>query len=165
MNSNFNINNIRAVIGLGNPEKKYLNTYHNVGYMLVDYLYKKNLNNPSLFTTDCNMNISGQFVQKILSYYKLKPEEIILIHDDSDLKTGQYKLSFDRGSAGHKGIESVINHLKTKKIWRLRIGIRPDKVTAKAEKFVLKKINEKEREVLEKTFSQIYKDIFSPKNS
>ncbi len=155
MKDNFNINEIKIIIGLGNPEKKYQNTYHNVGRLFIQYLEEKPDITPKLITTDCNMNASGQFVRKALDYYNLKPENLVVAHDDSDLSLGQYKLSFNRGSAGHKGIESVIRHLRTKRFWRLRLGIRPEEYKGKAEKFVLKKIPEKQTERLRENFEEI----------
>ncbi len=146
------------IIGLGNPEEKYLDTYHNAGRIFVEYLKGKSpAPDLKLAVTDSSMNVSGRFVRKILEYYNLKPENLILAHDDSDLKLGQYKFSFNRGSAGHKGIESVIRNLKTREFWRLRIGIRPENFEGKSEKFVLKKIPQDQKKILEETFSEIYK--------
>ena len=154
------------IIGLGNPDPKYKKTYHNIGSLAIDFFaskfnlkkFTKNTAKKFEFLTVKNltfsrplafMNDSGQAVALMLNFFKVKPENILIIHDDSDIEIGKYKLSFDRGPAGHKGIISIISHLKTKKIWRLRIGIRPKlKIKTgdqpdqrvKAEKFVLKNI-------------------------
>ena len=86
------------------------------------------------------MNRSGAFVEKTLNKHKIKPEELIVVHDDSDIELGKYKISFGRGSAGHNGVQSIINTLKTKDFWRLRIGIgKISDQKTKAEEFVLKK--------------------------
>lgn len=102
------------------------------------------------------MNQSGNFVKTILNKYKINPEKLLIAQDDSDIEIGKYKLSFGRGSAGHKGIESIIKSLKTKNFWRLRIGIR--KTTKgerpKAEDFVLKKISAFDYKKLESVFKE-----------
>lgn len=157
MENNFNIGEVKMMIGLGNPEGKYLDTYHNAGRLFVEYLKENSpLPDVELAVTGCSMNASGRSVREILEYHNLKPKDLVLAHDDSDLKLGQYKLSFGRGSAGHKGIESVISHLKTNEFWRLRIGIRPEEFVGKSEKFVLKKIAKEHKKILEETFSKIY---------
>jgi len=91
------------------------------------------------------MNQSGRFVKNTLKALKYKPEELLIVHDDSDIELGKYKISFGRGAAGHKGVQSIIDELKAfakggsppkadaplehatggKNFWRIRIGIRP----------------------------------------
>src|SRR3989344_4878171 len=121
----------KLIIGLGNPGQEYSNTYHSVGFLFICYLEegrqnsKFEIRNSKLLKSDVFMNASGQFVKKALKKYGTKPHEILIAHDDSDIALGNYKLSFDRNSAGHKGAQSVIDALGTKKFWRLRIGIRP----------------------------------------
>jgi PTH1 family peptidyl-tRNA hydrolase len=114
------------------------------------------------------MNLSGDFLRKLLTKNKIKPTEILVIHDDSDIELGKYKFSFNRNSAGHKGVQSIIDQLKTKAIWRLRIGIReqleknqkmPNK-RLKAGKIVLQKISKKHWDILQKeTFPKITEDL------
>ncbi len=177
---------MRIIIGLGNPGEKYKLTRHNVGFMVVDALAAQhNLNwqfNKKLNATICKdnnallakpqtfMNNSGQTVQAVLSYYKLLPkklglwqkkdcdlsETLIIIHDDIDIALGKYKISIDSRSAGHKGIESIINHLKTKKFQRLRIGIRTE-ISNKipAEKFVLQKFSGEELKIINNLIPEI----------
>lgn len=103
------------------------------------------------------MNLSGGFVKKVLKKRGLKSEELLVVHDDSDLELGRYKVSFGRGSAGHKGAESVIKALGTKNFSRLRVGIRKNEsgIRQKAEKLVLKKISRKDKRTLEETFAEI----------
>ena len=167
-----NIKSIKIIVGLGNPGQKYENTYHNVGSLFIEYLK----NNPLLTTkykiqnTNSFMNNSGPAVQKILKYFKNKPEEILIIHDDSDIELGKYKLSFGRSSAGHKGVESIIRTLKTKDFWRLRIGIRPKHESGimnqesgkrtKAGLFVLKKITLRHKKILNEVFKQVEERLF-----
>ena len=180
---------IKLIIGLGNPGKEYERTYHSAGFLFVDYLIK----NPSIsnfhppasgggliskpLKSDVYMNESGKFVKKALQKYQIKPEEILITHDDSDIEIGKYKISFGRGSAGHNGVESIIKALKTKNFWRLRVGIRkktglPADLSAKAQRataearqvkageIVLKKISKKDLEILEDVFKKSLENLF-----
>jgi len=169
------------IIGLGNPEPKYDSTYHNVGTLAVNYLIKAAENSMSLakkseqkefaffkFLFDLPdketgqeiifvkpkvfMNESGVAAAASVKYFKIKPEDILVIHDDSDIELGKIKISFGRGAGGHHGIESIIKNLKTKNFYRLRIGIREKKDKEKAEDMVLKKITQPDRVILENIF-------------
>ena len=163
-------NIIKLIVGLGNPDlpagrhgKKYADTYHNVGFLFIEFFKK----NPTLYpipytliASDVYMNESGRFVVKIIKKYGIKPKELLIIHDESDIILGKYKLSFGRGAAGHHGVESVQTALKTKDFWRLRIGIRlPTASRMKAEKFVLKKITSANKKTLEEVFKEAWTKI------
>ena len=163
-------NMIKLIIGLGNPDKKYENTYHNAGFLFLDYLKTLNALPYTLLTSNVYMNESGTFVEKIVKRHRAKSSEILIVHDDSDLELGTYKLQSGRGAAGHHGVESVIKSLRTKNFWRLRIGIRPktdqrsqqtvrNNLRLKAEKFVLKKISKTNLEILETAFSKIISEL------
>ena len=151
---------IKLIIGLGNPDKKYENTYHNAGFLFVDWIIK----NPQIqnlkfevIKSDAFMNESGIFVGKVLKKNGRKTEDLLIVHDDSDLVIGKFKLDFGRGAAGHHGIESIQQHLKTNDFWRLRIGIRPtdDKIERiKAGDFVLKKISAENKAIIERVFAE-----------
>lgn len=178
----FNPKEIKLIIGLGNPDSKYANTYHNVGFLLINYLTKNNSPYPIPYTilaSNVYMNMSGNFVAKKLKEPGLKPDGLLIVHDDSDIELGKYKLTFGRGAAGHHGVESVIKALGTKNFWRLRIGIRPKasfirrspneallqslvRRRIKAGEFVLKKISSTDKKLLEKTFESISK-VLNPK--
>ena len=122
----------------------------------------KSANNLILIKLLLFMNQSGMAAREAVSYFKLKPEEIAVAHDDSDMTLGNYKTSFDQRSAGHKGVQSVINILKTQKFWRIKIGIRPpqEKVRKKSEEFVLKKISKKDAVTLRNVFSKITAPLY-----
>lgn len=159
---------IKIIIGLGNPGKEYEKTYHNVGFLAIDYFAKNHPFSNFQFLiskplkTDVFMNQSGSFVAKTVKKYRLKPEEILIVHDDSDIELGKYKISFGRGSAGHNGAESIIKTLKTKNFWRLRIGIRPpEEKSKKALEFVLKKIKKSDLEILNSVFKKVAKELYS----
>lgn len=98
------------------------------------------------------MNKSGLAASALVKYFKIKPENILVVHDDIDILWGSFKLSFGRSSAGHKGAESIIKSLKTKDFWRLRIGIQPvmssKRVKIKADKVILKKFTPSEMRTL-----------------
>lgn len=166
MPNNFNINKIKIIIGLGNPGQAYKNTYHNVGFLFVEYLtanYFPQTTRLKLFKTEnFYMNESGNYVQKILKKSKTEPQETLVAHDDADLELGKFKIQFNRNSAGHKGVESIIQKLDTKEFWRLRIGIRKSNNKSKAEIFVLKKITSADKKELEKTFDLLINNL-SPK--
>ena len=116
------------------------------------------------------MNKSGEAAQAILNFYNLLPkklgfiktkssdlsEVLIVIQDEIDLPLGKLKVSDNSGSAGHRGIESIINHLKTKNFRRIRLGINSEsKGQIPTDKFVLQKFNENEKQILTTVFSQI----------
>ena len=87
---------------------------------------------------------------------KIKPENILIVHDDIDIAWGNFKFSFGRSSAGHKGVESIIKALKTKNFWRLRIGIQPTlKKHTSADKIILKKFTPAELKTLDQTIKKV----------
>ncbi|KKS35343.1 MAG: Peptidyl-tRNA hydrolase [Parcubacteria group bacterium GW2011_GWC2_42_12] len=171
---------MRIIIGLGNPGEQYKNTRHNLGFMAVDALTIKlglNWENNKKFKAELAkndsvilvkpqdfMNNSGQAVASVLSYYKLLPKKLGLIktanadlseiltviHDDLDIELGKFKVSIDSRSAGHRGVESIISHLKTKNFKRIRIGIKtPTLENIPADKFVLIKFNDEELKMID----------------
>ncbi len=160
---------VKLVVGLGNPGPEYDRTYHSAGRAAVahfvgdtawrtgrDFRYAK-ANGLIFALPETFMNESGRAVRGALRYFKLKPTELLLIHDDSDLPLGEWKVQFGRGSAGHKGVASVATHLKTRDFWRARLGIRPPDETRrlKAGDFVLQKIKTAEAEKLNIVFQEI----------
>ena len=153
----------KLIIGLGNDDPAYTNTYHNVGHMMADFLREKH---PELKVekNEGYMNEAGAAVKKLIKKYSAKPEQTLIIHDDSDIYLGDYKFSFERGSAGHKGVQSIFDTVKNKEFWRLRIGIRPkpkteDAPRKKAGEFVLKKISSADKKVLEEVFAKAALEI------
>lgn len=150
--------NFKLIFGLGNPGKEYRETYHNVGDLFVKFLKEKTeAKTLCAGETKTFMNEIGKDVLKAMKKSKIKPDEILIAHDDADIELGKYKISFGRGAAGHKGVESIIKLLGTKNFWRLRIGI--GKKTAgrkkRAGEFVLKKITKNDLEKTENVFDQI----------
>ena len=111
------------------------------------------------------MNRSGHSVTRLLRQYGAKPEELLVIHDESDIPLGQMKLAFGRGAAGHRGVLDVIRALHTNRFFRLRIGIRPlgdfahPKERTKAGAFVLNKIAPRDRETLTAAFASAIPEL------
>ena len=101
------------------------------------------------------MNKSGVAVAALAKFYKIKPKDIWIIHDDIDILWESFKISFGRSSGGHKGVESIIGALKTKDFWRIRIGIQPTlKKHKPAEKIILKKFTPAELKILGNTIKK-----------
>jgi len=132
----------RLIVGLGNPGRKYAGHRHNVGFQCLDHLaeawglsfsrrkhkallaqgqiagLKAILAKPQTF-----MNLSGQAVERMAHFYKVPPENILVIYDDLDLPVGRIRLRPEGGSGGHKGMKSIIEHLGSNGFPRLRVGI------------------------------------------
>jgi len=99
------------------------------------------------------MNNSGKSVKILLSFYK--PKEIIIVHDDIDLPLGKIRISKNRGSAGHKGVESIIKEVGTKNFTRFRIGIQPKAEKPKnVEKYVLQKFDKEEKKIIKQVIKE-----------
>jgi PTH1 family peptidyl-tRNA hydrolase len=136
---------MKLIIGLGNPGQKYETTRHNLGFIFLDKLRalwsfpsfrlekkfdaeisqgefngkKIILAKPQNF-----MNLSGEAVKKIMTFYKIDAGDLLIIHDDIDISCGKFKLANDSTSAGHNGVQNIIDRLGTKKFARLRIGVK-----------------------------------------
>ena len=153
---------MKLIIGLGNPGKKYQNTRHNLGQTVAKLLTEKYGPKTSslMFTiTDCYMNESGPAVQKVLHFYKIPPADLYLIHDDLDLGVGEYKIQFDRGPAGHHGVESVIQSLGTQAFNRIRIGIGKPTPPISPEDYVLLPFSAADKLIINQTIDKIIADI------
>lgn len=135
------------IVGLGNPEPEYLGTRHNAGRMTAK-LFK---GDAKVLIPDTFMNDSG----KALTGFPAK--KLIVLHDDIDLPLGKFKIVFNRGSGGHKGVESVIKALGTEKFIRIRIGISPKKKPGHQEllKFLTSKFKPSEEKILKRLSKKI----------
>mgnify|MGYP001578633439 CR=1 FL=1 len=167
------------IVGLGNPGKKFKNTRHNVGFMAVDAFAKRNNfpefklqkksnalvsekpfgfaqgdENVILVKPQTFMNDSGKAVKSLIKNLKLKiGNYIIVVHDDVDLPIGKMKIIKERGSAGHKGVESIIKSIGNDGLIRIRIGITGQK-DIKAMKVVLKKFSDDEQKIINETIQK-----------
>jgi len=167
------IETIKLLLGLGNPGNAYFKTRHNMGFMAIDSLISlyglKEENENSLTwwgKTEIKtheiivakpltfMNLSGEAALWLMSYFKISPSQILIIHDDMDISWGKIKIVKGGGSGGHKGVSSIQDYLKTKNIPRLKIGIgRPP--TKNAINYVLSEFSSKEKEELKIIFKQV----------
>ena len=164
---------MKIICGLGNPDNKYQNNKHNIGFIVLDAIakadgfafdYKQKFNaeiskvGEVLYVKPLNyMNRSGEVLSKIVNYYNVEPKDILVIHDDIDLEFGKNKLNFDAGSAGHNGVINIFEHLGETEIWRLRVGVgKSTNLTQSVEDWVLTDIS---AEQIDKTLAS--KDISS----
>ena len=148
------------IVGLGNPGKKYSNTRHNVGFMIIDELAKENPHGFVLAKTETFMNLSGRAVRKIFQKHKSQSQNLIIIHDDIDIPVGEFRAQRGRGAAGHRGVQSIINELATKDFWRIRVGICPERGKPKnVERFVLQNFTKTEKDIVKNLFNEIAEKI------
>jgi len=126
------------VVGLGNPGVTYERTRHNVGFMIIDALEQAQAvlgrDDVFLLKPQTYMNKSGEAVREVCRREKVRPEDIIVVHDDVDLPLGTLRIGFGRGSGGHRGVESIIRALGTKDFTRLRVGVVPTTIMGKLKK-------------------------------
>ena len=134
------------VVGLGNPGREYARTRHNVGWMVVDELarrhdgsWKSKFNGQvseirvdghrvALLKPETYMNESGRSVSAAARFYKVEPDAVLIVHDEGDLDLGRLQARKGGGLAGHNGLRSIAQHLKTQEFLRLRIGVgRPER--------------------------------------
>jgi PTH1 family peptidyl-tRNA hydrolase len=144
---------MKIIIGLGNPGEDYKNTRHNVGHMVIDGLLASKL--PKGITakkTNTFMNESGEFVKEVTDKQKTDLKDLYIVHDDLDIKLGDYKIQFGRGPKDHNGLASVDKHLGTDEYWHVRVGVdnRPLDGRPMGEEYVLQNFTDEERAVLDK---------------
>lgn len=158
------------IAGLGNPGEKYENTRHNIGFMVLDSLLKKltsveesswteskkfnsffcKIKNDLLLVKPSSfMNASGLVIKKFMDFYKIPSLGLFVVHDDLDLPLGKIKISVNHGSAGHKGVESIIQELGSNNFVRIRVGIGSFQ-KIEGDKFVLSDFEESEKGDLKK---------------
>lgn len=155
------------IVGLGNPEEDYSGTRHNMGFDVINeiaekYNIKVNKNKFNSIYAKCDiegqevmlvkpqtyMNLSGTSVREIVNFYKVKKEEILIIYDDMDIKSGTIKIRKKGSSGGHNGVKSIIENLGTEEISRIRVGIGTPQEKEDKIKYVLGHISKEDRELL-----------------
>lgn len=161
---------MKLIVGLGNYPKEYDLTRHNIGFMILDnFANEYNLSfkvenkfKAEIATCDINnekilllkpltfMNLSGEAVQKVVSYYKINPNDILIIFDDLSLKLGKFRFKGSGSDGGHNGIKSILSLMGTNKIQRLKVGIGPQPEFLKSEAFVLQKFSTEQLVVVDK---------------
>jgi len=172
---------MKLIVGLGNPGDKYKDTRHNLGFFEIDKLSSNENFTQWKLEKKCNvllsfgeivsekvilvkpqtyMNNSGIAVAKIANYYKISPSDIIVIQDDLDLPLGVLRISHNASSGGHKGIQSIIENIKSQEFIRLRIGIAGEKKgEIPAEDYVLEKFSQKEKDAIDSVASLLIEAI------
>lgn len=156
-----------AIVGLGNPGRRYRGTRHNLGRDVVERVAAKldvRLEDDGwartaraqfgraavlLAVPETYMNVSGQAVADLARRRRLRPEQLLVIHDDLDLRLGRLRLRPGNGAGGHNGVRSIIEHLGTKAFPRLRVGIGRPPVGVEPEAFVLERFTPVERAVID----------------
>ena len=155
---------MKLVVGLGNPGAEYEKTRHNAGRILVGMIEKK-LNNSKIkfLTPDTFMNNSGKAIAPLIKTKK-DLKDLVIIYDDIDLPLGKIKISFNRSSGGHNGLNSVIKALKSEEFLRIRIGTAPVTPSGKIKKpkgekailnFLLGEFKKPELEMLKKLSKKV----------
>ncbi|MBI2447936.1 aminoacyl-tRNA hydrolase [Candidatus Microgenomates bacterium] len=172
---------MKLIVGLGNPGKEYEKTRHNAGFIAIadfrsqiadceEFSFEGKFNaeiaqgifdgekiilaKPMTF-----MNNSGEAVKKIADFYKIAPEDITVIHDDLDIPFGEVRVKNDGSSAGHNGVQSIIDNLGTEVFRRVRIGIGRPMGDIPADKYVLQSFSEEEQAKLPEILEKIGKII------
>ncbi len=170
----------QLIVGLGNPEHKYEQTRHNIGFATVDTLssawqipLSENRKFQSMYGEGWSpqagkvrllkpltyMNRSGQAIRAAIDWYKLPPESVLIIYDDMDLPLGKVRLRLSGSAGGHNGMKSAIAHLSTQNFPRLRIGIgKPDAVStsdATAVSYVLGRFSVAETKLMSEVLQSV----------
>jgi PTH1 family peptidyl-tRNA hydrolase len=145
---------MKLIVGLGNPGMEYARTRHNMGFMVLDALAKKwqagnfkiNFQGESIIQTNHQcvlfkpttfMNASGTAVQLIMQFYKITPQDVVVVYDDLSLEPGKIRLRFSGSSGSHNGIQHIIDVLGTQDIKRIRVGIGAVPIQDKGKDYVL----------------------------
>ena len=164
------------IVGLGNPGQRYERTRHNIGFEVADYLDSVSIGSLGLkrmlHSSLCDkcvldgyivyivkpqsfMNNSGMSVKDVMSYYRMDPRQLIVIHDDTKVKVGQFKIKNGGSAVGHNGIKSIIQHLHTENFIRIRVGIGEKPEEFDMAKYVLSRFSENEYKSVQSQFIHI----------
>jgi PTH1 family peptidyl-tRNA hydrolase len=163
---------IRLVVGLGNPGKEYERTRHNAGFWLVErfasaqgiplrkepkYQALVGRDEPTgawLLMPQSFMNASGRAVQMLAGFFKIKPEEILVVHDELDFPPGVAKMKQGGGIAGHNGLRDISQRIGSHDYWRLRIGVGKPPAGAEGADYVLQKPSAEDRAAIDSSIDK-----------
>ena len=157
---------IRLIVGLGNPGKEYERTRHNAGFWLVERfaqasgmtlrkdpkfkaLVGKHANGAWFLLPQSFMNLSGQPVQMLAGFFKIKPDEVLVVHDELDFPPGTVRLKQGGGIAGHNGLKDISQRLATHEYWRLRLGVGKPPAGTEGADYVLQKPSAEDRAAID----------------
>lgn len=172
---------IKLIVGLGNPGREYEATRHNAGFWWVDELARNNNTNfrndskfhglvartalhgheVHLLKPQTFMNVSGRAVVALALFYKILPDQILVVHDELDLPPGSAKLKLGGGHGGHNGLKDIIAQLGTKDFWRLRIGIGHPGERSEVVNYVLNAPRKEEQVLIEEALQRAL-DVEAP---
>ena len=160
----------RLVVGLGNPGGEYEDNRHNLGFWFVDRLARElkvllapqgkffghvgRLGDLWLLKPSTFMNRSGQAVVALARFYKIMPDEILVVHDELDLQPGVIRLKQGGGNGGHNGLKDIQAHLTTPDFWRLRLGIGHPGERNEVVNYVLKAPRREEQELIDQAIDR-----------
>lgn len=166
---------MKVIVGLGNPGKKYENTRHNIGFAAIDYIAEKegiNINTGKhkalvgsgyidgvkllLVKPQTFMNLSGESLRPIMDFYKLEPEDFLVIFDDIDLDVGRIRIRRKGSAGGHNGIKSIIGHLGSMEFPRIKIGVGAKPPGYDLADYVLGHFSKADQEILQERFEDVY---------
>lgn len=168
------------VVGLGNPGTRYDNTRHNVGFKVADYLdstcllgcgIKRMLHSSLcdkcvldgyiiyLIKPQTYMNNSGMAVRDVMNYYRMTADTLIVIHDDTSLPVGEFRIKYGGSANGHNGIKSIIQHIPNSNFIRIRVGVGDVPDSWDKAKYVLSRFSDSELRTIERTLPKIREAI------
>ena len=173
---------MKLVVGLGNPDERYLKTRHNIGFMVIDRIlsdvldvsphqvkkyhalvYYKQSNDLLFAKPLTSMNLSGKTVRIIVNQYKIITSDLWVIHDDLDLALGAYKIQKGKGPKDHRGLLSIYENIGKRDFWHVRVGVdnRDPKEKIEGEDYVLQNFKEDERKIIDKVILKIIEELQS----
>jgi len=160
----------RLVVGLGNPGGEYEDNRHNLGFWFVDRLARElkvplapqgkffghvgRLDDLWLLKPTTFMNRSGQAVVALARFYKIMPDEILIVHDELDLQPGVIRLKQGGGNGGHNGLKDIQAHLTTPDFWRLRLGVGHPGDRNEVVNYVLKAPRREEQDLIDRAIDR-----------
>lgn len=169
---------MKLIVGLGNPTKEYDGTRHNIGFMAIDALAREyniavdTLKHKALIGKGMiegqkvilakpvtYMNLSGEAVRAIADYYKILPEDIVIIFDDTTLDVGRIRIRKKGSAGGHNGIKNIIAHLGTTEFPRIKIGIGAKRPGQDLADYVLARFPKEEKEALRQVLEDVKKAV------
>lgn len=170
---------MKLIVGLGNPGKDFKGSRHNVGYEVIDvilkhhpdfsrqkkflsYIFRGKIKEQKVILLKplTFMNLSGESVTKVVNFFKIPLSEILVVCDDFNLLLGKIRIRSSGSSGGHKGLYSIISHLKGNNFWRCRVGIKSEHFLkfqqgGEMTDFVLGKFEKEEKEIIKKVVEKV----------